>query len=309
MKILFCKTFGIGNLIMAIPTIRALKSLGHTVDVLVGDTHDDVGALDVLKTLKQNFPGDVDDIHVGCVLSPAKKHDLAILSIPYDGRWKNGVHFDAENVVDGRTRPDPSTTGLSSWLKSEHEYQLDNARDMGWICYDFEPWYPTTRIFHPEQIMPTPHSFYFGVGYKKDQNNFWSAKHWGTDCYIELARLILAAESNAVIYMTGDEADLKLTIAPMLRALHEFSKRVVYVPTSSVAAALKIVSCCETYVGNDTGMMHVAAAAGRNVLGLFFLKNSHIKNPPVGARWQTVMHNYDRKPTPLEVFEELKDRC
>jgi ADP-heptose:LPS heptosyltransferase len=297
-RILFCKTFGIGNAVMAIPTIRALKSLGHHVDVLCGDTSDDVGAVDVFREFKRNFPTEIDDVKM---FAGPTVYDLAILSIPYDGRWKNGVHFDARQTVDGRTRPDPTTTGLVSWKKSELEYQLDNARQLGW---DGET--PSSKIFHRSQLITQPSSYYFGVGYKKDLKNFWSVKHWGNENFIELGRKILTHEPNSRIYFTGDDLDLKISIAPIIRGIGS-PLNTVYVPTSSVQSALKIVSSCETYVGNDTGMMHVAAAAGCNVLGLFFLENSHVKNPPAGESSTTVLHDYQNRPTPDRVFEELQD--
>jgi hypothetical protein len=129
-NILFGKCFGLGNAVMAVPAIKALSSMGHTVDVLIGSTRDDVGAMDVLLSLKNNY-GCIRRIWVDSVNKSIEPYDMAIMSIPFDGRWQNGTHFQARSVMDGRTRPDPSTTGLVSWKKHEVEYQMDNVRIMG----------------------------------------------------------------------------------------------------------------------------------------------------------------------------------
>lgn len=291
MRILVCKTFGIGNALMSIPSIKALKSLGHSIDVLVGDTHDDAGAFDVFKTFKQNFPHVIDDLYN---FVPKKQYDLVLLSIPYDGRW-NGC-FDMSKTADGRTRPDPATVGLVSWEKSELEYQLDNARALGWSGET-----PSSAVFNDWQIVSPPSSYYFGIGYKKDAKNFWSAKHWGTENYIKLAKIITEKDPCSMIYMTGDEIDLKTTIAPILKEFKN-SRRMLYVPTTSISMALKFVSNCETYVGNDTGMMHAAAAADRNVVGMFFLENSMVKNPPACKNFKLLGYE---KPSPEEVYDAI----
>jgi hypothetical protein len=111
--------------------LKAIASLGCTVDVLVGSTPDDVGALEVFIDLKA-YANCIRHIWVDRVGFEAPVYDLAIMSIPFDGRWRNGVDFQAKEVLDGRTRPDPSTTGLSSWKKHEVMYQLENAFYLGY---------------------------------------------------------------------------------------------------------------------------------------------------------------------------------
>ena len=279
---------------MAIPAIKALHSLGHDVDVLIGNMSDDKGAHEVLAKLRDtNQEGIIKNIWLN---SAPGKYDLAIMSIPFDGRWHNGVHFNADKVVDGRTRPDPSTTGLVSWKRHEIEYQMDNIIELGYVGS-----IPTCTFTHGTLFNSS--KFYLGIGYKKDALAFWKKKHWGNENYAKLVSLILADNENNTVVTTGDLQDTILSIAPISRMVN--NKRFTHLP-GGLLQSFKEVSECHMYVGNDTGMMHVAAAEGRKVLGLFFLENSITKSHPWGFDCQ-VIDGVNRTVTPEEVFNKIKE--
>lgn len=254
MKVLVGKTFGIGNAVMAVPMIKALNTIPNlSIDILVGNTADDVGAFQVLRHM---------------VRPPARlyltsalecDYDLAIMSMPFDGRWQNGVHFRAKEVWDGRTRPDPSTTGLVSWDRHEIDYQVDTARRLG-----FTGPIPTTSFFTPRER--DPDKVYFGVGYKKDAAGFWKVKHWGNENFARLADLL--ADSRKKVIMTGDPVDLTLSTGPIMRMA---KKGNVSIEFCNLEDSFQVLSGCGMYVGNDTGMMHVAASCGLPTTGLFFM--------------------------------------
>lgn len=267
MKILVGKTFGIGNAVMAVPMIKALQCKPDAiVDVLVGNTPDDVGAFQVLSKVVRP-PG---KIFVNSALEG--DYDVAVMAIPFDGRWRNGIHFKAKTVIDGRTRPDPSTTGLVSWKEHEVRYQMKNARDLGFVGFD-----PSTSF------MPfgkrDKDRIYVGLGYKKDTAGFWKAKHWGNDNYSRLISEILQKHPEKKIITTGDAADMQLSVGPISRSVSD--SRFEFRMSSNLDEAFRTISDCGTYVGNDTGMMHVAAACGLDVVALFFLENSIVKSSPL----------------------------
>lgn len=268
MRILYCKCFGIGNAVMAVPALKALKSMGHQVDVLVGTLPDDGGAYEVMCRLRDHM-GTIGTVYKDNALPG--RYDIAILAIPFDGRWRNGTHFIADKVMDGRTRPDPSTTGLISWKKHEVEYQMDNVRELG---YEGHP--PDTSFFI-RHATPRDNRIYLGIGYKKDAAGFWKQKHWGNENYAELVKRILAENPRNVVVTSGDAQDLVLTIAPIARMVND--KRFIHEP-GGLIKSFDTVADCLTYVGNDTGMMHVAGANDCDVLGLFFLENSIVKSSP-----------------------------
>ena len=272
MRVLFARCFGIGNAVMCVPALKALKSLGHQVDVLVGNTPDDFGAFDVMNLLRIHS-GTIDNLWVGSVPKDAGEYDLAIQSMPFDGRWRNRVHFWALRTMDGRTRPDPSSTGLSSWKKTETEYQIDNIRQLG-----FEAEMPGCS-FMPYRMFGdgTPLRFYLGVGYKKDAAGFWKVKHWGNDRYAALVKRILSTFEGSQVWTTGDMADYTCSIRPIEKAVG--SDRFRYYP-GGLLSSFNVLNECQVYVGNDTGMMHVAAAQQKRVVGIFTMENSLTKARP-----------------------------
>lgn len=262
-------------MIMALPAIKALASMGHEVDVLVGTGPDDVGAWDVVYEAHRNM---LCGIATPWCNRAQGHYDLAIASIPFDGRWRNGIDFSAKGVIDGRTRPDPSTQGLVSWKKHEVEYQMDNVRSLGYKgeipdCSFFRP----VEKFHKQ--------IYLGVGYKKDQAGFWKVKHWGNENYVNLVGKLLKEDPTLSVITTGDTGDLQFSLIPIARELFEkfggaVRNRFRIYPAPDLQTAFQIVASCGTYVGNDTGMMHVAASAGCNVVAVFNLENSVVKSRP-----------------------------
>lgn len=300
MRILVGKTFGIGNAVMAVPMLKALKSMGHQVDVLVGSTPDDGGALDVMVLLRDQLQV-IDDVYVN---NATGSYDLAIMSIPFDGRWQNGVHFKAAKVMDGRTRPDPSTTGLVSWHKHEVEYQMDNAYELG-----YKGEVPDCSFMAKEEWALRPRVFYLGVGYKKDAAGFWKVKHWGNENYAELVKRVLAENPMNTVYTSGDMADLQLSINPIMKLVND--PRFRYQP-GGITQSFRLIARCGTYFGNDTGMMHVAAACGQGVAACFLLQNSMTKSRPWCKTFSCIegfegIYETPRKISVDEFFEEVKD--
>jgi ADP-heptose:LPS heptosyltransferase len=297
MKILFGKCFGIGNAVMAIPVLKALRSLDPTgrLDVLVGSTHDDSGAAEVMSYLR---PDTIDHLYLDHALAQdnigsIKEYDLAIMSIPFDGRWKNGQHFCAKRVIDGRTRPDPSTTGLVSWKKHETDYQMDIVQKIAddnfsaHVIHEFDSSFFPRNLFPQSfdaSFFPNKKNFYLGVGYKKDAAGFWKVKHWGNENYVKLIKSLLEKDLCDRVFVTGDRMDFTSSIAPIMRGLGIQEKRFVYVPVDSLDESFRVIAGCGTYVGNDTGMMHVAASMGLSVVAPFFIENSITKSSPRCSR-------------------------
>lgn len=270
MRILVGKVFGIGNAVMACPMIRALQYKPDViVDILIGSTPDDVGAYQVLSHVVQH-PG---KIYVNAALE--HDYDVAVMAIPFDGRWQNGVHFRAKEVMDGRTRPDPSTTGLVSWKDHEARYQMQNARQLGFLGID-----PPCSFLEPQAYKQ---QIYLGMGYKKDAAGFWKQKHWGNENYAKLVKMILEKLPPPwKVVTTGDMGDMQATIGPLMRS--GLGNRFDVISSSNLDDAFKVVASSIIYIGNDTGMMHVAASAGRHIISMFFLENSITKSKPLAVR-------------------------
>ncbi|MFH1158020.1 MAG: glycosyltransferase family 9 protein [Pseudomonadota bacterium] len=98
----------------------------------------------------------------------------------------------------------------------------------------------------------------------------WPAKTWPAENFIDLIGRLTAAESIlplarvAVFAAPGEEA----TACKVLNALPE-DRRIDLIAKTSPVMAAAALRRCGFYVGNDSGLMHCAAAVGVPTLGLF----------------------------------------
>lgn len=271
--------------------IKALKSLGHEVDVLVGTLPDDFGADLILA----NVVGS-DSLYRDLALR--HKYDVAIMSMPFDGRWKNGQHFFADSVMDGFTRPDPTTTGLVSWKKHEIEYQMENAYAIG-----YKGEIPDCSFLNEQyDICNDSDKIYLGIGYKKDALGYWARKHWGNKNFATLVKMLLG-DAKVRIVCTGDYKDLSMTMAPIYREVRDPR----FMPqTNGLLMAIGMLTNCGIYVGNDTGMMHVAAALGKKVVAYFNIENAITKSRPWCEHY-TVFDGTQRTVNPEDMYNAVQE--
>lgn len=282
MKVLYGKCFGIGNAVMAIPALKALRELypQACIDVMVGSLPDDCGAYDIMRLMV--FGGIINNVYIN---KADDVYDIAIMAIPFDGRWHNGVHYKANKVIDGRTRPDPLTTGLVSWKKHEAEYQLDNIIELG-----YNNKIPDCSI---DLAFEQENKLYLGVGYKKDANNFWSIKHFGNENFAELVNQLLSADKTLKIVSTGDIKDIQLTLSPIKKLVNNSRFEI---KQTNIIKSIGELGKCKVYFGNDTGMAHIAAALGVIPVVAYFMEYSSTKNYPfTNKRYDLNWYNKDKK--------------
>jgi ADP-heptose:LPS heptosyltransferase len=282
MKILYGKTFGIGNAVMAIPALKALRKVypQAQIDAMVGSHPDDVGAFDILRLMV--FDGTLNNVYRD---KTEGLYDIAIMAIPFDGRWQNGIHYQADKVFDGRTRPDPATTGLVSWKKHEAQYQIDNVRELGYVGET-----PDCSI---DLAFEKENNLYLGVGYKKDAAGFWKVKHFGNENFAELLNKLFEANKDIKVIATGDIGDIQFTLNPIKRLVN--NQRFI-VKHCNIINSIGEVAKCKAYFGNDTGMAHIAAAMNTVPIVAYFMEGSSIKNPPFTSKcYNIIWHNKDKK--------------
>ena len=295
MNILVGKTFGIGNAIYCIPMIKALSTIGR-VDVLVGSTPDDFGAKQVVNELLKSSNEQIvryvreDFMHHLC-------YQVAIMSIPYDGRWQNNERYFADRVMDCRPRPDfCKELGFASWKKHEVEYQMENAYELG-----YSGSIPDCSFL--PVVEKDPHLVYVGTGYKRDQAGFWAQKHWGHENFVALIKRMLAEDPKVKIISTGDLHDMAFTLWPIVKEVND-PRFTVTKP--GLLDTFRQIARCSVYVGNDTGMMHVAASTGCKTIGIFKLDNSWTKSRP-WCEHAIAIQGYNRDVTVDEVYEHVKE--
>jgi heptosyltransferase-2 len=114
---------------------------------------------------------------------------------------------------------------------------------------------------------------------------FGSAKRWMPERYIELGRR-LRDERGAAIVLFGSaaERDLAAMIASRIGA-----GTISTAGETTLGGFLELAAGCDLFVTNDTGTMHVAAAAGVAVLAVFGSTDERA-TAPLGPRVRLLKH-------------------
>jgi ADP-heptose:LPS heptosyltransferase len=98
----------------------------------------------------------------------------------------------------------------------------------------------------------------------------WRGKEWRANRFAELARRLIAADgvlpgARIAVLAAGHERG---QASPLLEALAD-DRRIDLVGRLDLPTAAAVLRRCTLFIGNDTGLMHIAAAAGTPTLGLF----------------------------------------
>ena len=117
----------------------------------------------------------------------------------------------------------------------------------------------------------------------------WVRKVWPPDRFLTLARLLTgpggALEGARIVVLGGPGEQERAMAAPVLEGL---PGAVDLVGALDLPAAAAVLSRCALLVGNDSGLMHLSAAAGTPTVGLFGPTPAS-EYAPVGARALAVL--------------------
>ena len=114
----------------------------------------------------------------------------------------------------------------------------------------------------------------------------WSGKVWSADRFVALFRAIEAILPNArPVIFAGPGPTERALAAPVLAALPSAVDLAGRLTLPEAAACL---ASCRLFVGNDSGLMHLAAASGTPTLGLFG-PTPAAEYGPTGRRAQAVV--------------------
>lgn len=108
----------------------------------------------------------------------------------------------------------------------------------------------------------------------------WTGKQWGAENYAALIVRLTAADGllpNARVAVFGGPGEEE-TAAPVLNSIPP-DRRIDLVGKSGLGLAGACLARCALYIGNDSGLMHLAGAAGIPVVGLFGPSREEIYGP------------------------------
>ncbi len=127
-------------------------------------------------------------------------------------------------------------------------------------------WCNPAHIKNAEKLIPNDAKTILAIGPTAN----WAGKIWPAENFAALIKILTkdnAILENAHIVVFGANNE-RLQSSPVLRSIDK-SKCIDLVGKVDLLTAFACMQRCDLYIGNDSGLMHMAASAGIKTLGLF----------------------------------------
>lgn len=212
----------------------------------------------VAAGLFQNLPG-LERV----IVMEKRKHDLHWLDL-----WKNCIGQKWDLAIDLRG------SAITFFLNTRKRLIMRGGRrpglrvaHLGQVLKLSPPPLPTVWLNDADQRMADQVLPVSGPLIALGPTANWTGKIWPTDRYLALWAAVsktLPAARPVIFYGPGQQE--RMLAQPVLEALPNAIDAGGHFSLTQVAAML--TRCC-LYIGNDSGLMHLAAASGTPTLGLF----------------------------------------
>ena len=264
---------GMGNLIMATPMLKALRDMkpDARISVLTWERGSDIiqgwDAVDDVVTQHHahfvNSIGGLDHL----LVSPTAH-------IKYPGLFEY-----SRNIVM------PKDKG-GAWGKHESEYNLDLIRDFGYV--DKNPGYHcfiSPENIEDAEILTGSIGDYIVVAAGYLREGHWRLKHWGNKNYAKLLPFLV---QHGPIVMVGDKNDREDADRILADSGITGGLNLCGGTEGNIKTAAAVISGARAIVGNDGGLLHVAACFNVPTLAIWTFTNP-IKNLPLNSRLKLAM--------------------
>jgi heptosyltransferase II len=275
-KILIRATNWVGDAIMALPALRAVRSRFPDAAITI---------------LARNYIADIyqhqhicqrllalDDKHDTVTQLRAENFDVALLlQNAFQAAWiawraaipeRVGYARDGRSLLLTKPIPVPKTGEIPA---HEQFYYLDLLRRAGWI--DSLRAESFIGLAVPQENRDRASEFLAAAGARAGRlrvavgagASYGSAKCWPPDRFAELLnRLREKMETDIILFGTTSETAVSAAIISGLR-----HPPIDLTGKTSIADLPALLSHCHLFIGNDSGAMHVAAAVGLPVVAVF----------------------------------------
>jgi heptosyltransferase-2 len=285
MKIMVRATNWVGDAILALPALRAVRakfsdaSISIVARPYVADIYREQDICDEL------IPYDPTGQHKGwrgrerlATELRSHKFDVALLlQNAFDAAWlawraqipeRIGYARDARSLLLTKAIPVPKAGEIQP---HEKYYYLELIRRAGWLDALPAVEHIALEISEAQKIHATktllaagarPEALRLAIGAGA---SYGSAKCWPADRFAELANRF-QSEQDADIILFGTAGELTVSdaiVAGMKR------KPIDLTGKTAIADLPALLSQCHLFVGNDSGAMHVAAAVGLPTVAVF----------------------------------------
>ena len=285
MKILIRATNWVGDAIMALPALRAVRKrfpdgeIAIVARPYVADIYRDQEICDQL------IPYDPKGLHSGfsgrerlASELRAQKFDVALLlQNAFDAAWlawranvpeRIGYARDGRSLLLTKAMPLPRHGEIPA---HEKYYYLELLRRAGWLDSMPEEAFIGLRV--PEEKRRSADEFLCKSGVRQGAlriaigagASYGSAKCWLPSRFSEVAnRLQSEADADVILFGTAAEASVSTAISAEMR-----QPPIDLTGKTAIADLPALLSQCHLFIGNDSGAMHVAAAVGVPIVAVF----------------------------------------
>ncbi len=291
MKILIRATNWVGDAIMALPALRAVRGRFPEAEIAilarpyVADIYRDQQICNQLITYdsQAKHAGILGRERLAAELRALQFDVALLLQNAFDAAWlvwRAGIPERVGYARDGRsfllTKPIPVPKG-GEIPAHEKFYYLELLRRAGWI--DSLPDEPFITLNVSEQSRRRAAEFLAQSGAHLDSlriaigagASYGSAKCWSPSRFAELAnRLQSQTDGDVILFGTAAEATVTRGISSELR-----KPPIDLTEKTAIADLPALLSQCHLFIGNDSGAMHVAAAVGLPVVAVFGPTDPH----------------------------------
>lgn len=227
---------------------------------------------------------------VSCLFEhyPLADRVIALKKKKYHGHWfdlwRDAVHthwgmvIDLRNSAVSRLVPAKKRFIFGRKIDGEAHKVVQNAAVMG-LFGDNVPapklWLSEDVRARAQRIIPKGTAV-LGVGPTAN----WMGKTWPTDRYIKLVRDLVSGDgamngARVAVFGAPGEED----IANLLLGSIPENQRIDVIAKGTPDLAAACLARCSVYIGNDSGLMHCAAAAGTPTFGLFGPSKDYVYAP------------------------------
>ncbi len=285
MKILIRATNWVGDAILALPALRAVRKRYSDADIAivarpyVADIYRDQ------EICNQLIAYDPKSAHAGfsgrerlAVELREQKFDVALLlQNAFDAAWlawrakipeRIGYARDGRSFLLTKAVPLPRSGEIPA---HEQFYYLELLRRAGWMDTVADESFISLRV--PEEKRRSADEFLRKSGVRQGVMriaigagaSYGSAKCWPPSRFAEVAnRWQSKADADVILFGTPAEASVSTAISAEMRR-----PPIDLTGKTAIADLPALLSQCHLFIGNDSGAMHVAGAVGLPVVAVF----------------------------------------
>jgi heptosyltransferase-2 len=287
LKIMIRATNWVGDAIMALPALRAVRQLHPEAKISIVARPYVAEIYREQQVCDELIAYDPSGEHRGwsgreklIAELRTRKFDVALLlQNAFDAAWlawraqipqRIGYARDARSLLLTKAIPVPKPGEIPP---HEKFYYLELLRRVGWLDQLPDEPHITLRVSDAarQRAMQTlleagsrPHAIRIAIGAGA---SYGSAKCWPPDRFAKALNSLLSrtnADSDVILFGTPGELPVSTAIAAELQR-----PPINLTGRTSTADLLPLLSQCHLFLGNDSGAMHVAAAVGLPVVAVF----------------------------------------